>query len=310
MPAWVYEKVVHVEENEKPSFALQSTINWARSLAFEITSEHGTDSAAWVKSFRKRISSTLVAQKTPTPLSESIEPLVSSVSFSLALRSLESMSLTSAWVRPAAVVVWYYAYYGAVRSMLASVAQPSEDDHKKTMRAYLCALAGRLPHPFDMRAKWVKNESYSPSLPTVGSSMSCNLSKSFPGTRAAAQGMLIQYLVGTAQHYADRTKKQLSPKFPNGFKTAAARAARDARLEKEIGLMHCAFRYRGKANYRDALYLAYGEKNLAAASRFVEDLRVSAQAFTVLALVVLQRTQGKQIVQDFCADLSVSLRGV
>lgn len=67
--------------------------------------------------------------------------------------------------------------------------------------------------------------------------------------------MLLQYLLGTAGHYAERTKKQLSLQFPGGFKSAAARAARDGRLEKALGLIHCAFRYRGKANYRDALYL-------------------------------------------------------
>jgi len=312
MPSWIYSKVLQAPEDKKPAFVLQSTLNWAHALAFEILSEHGPDPASWVGSFNKGISSTVSAPPNPTPLLESVEPLISSISFalSLSLRSIESPSATAAWLRPAAVVVWYYALYGAVRSMLASVAQPSADDHRKTMRAYLGSLACRLPHPFNMRAKWVANEDYQADLPSITNPSHFNLTKSFPGTRAAAQGMLLQYLVGTAGHCADRTKKQLSSQFPGGFKSAAARAARDARLEKELGLMHCAFRYRGKANYRDALYLSYGQQSPAVAARFVEDLRVSAQAFAVLALIVIRRTRGQQVATDLCSDLSVSLRDV
>lgn len=141
MPSWIYSKVLQAPEDKKPAFVLQSTLNWARALAFEILYEHGPVPASWVGSFNKGISSTVSAPKSATPFMESVDPLISSISFALSLSSIESPSTTAAWLRPAAVVVWYYALYGAVRSMLASVAQPSGDDHRQTIRAYLGSLA-------------------------------------------------------------------------------------------------------------------------------------------------------------------------
>ena len=121
--------------------------------------------------------------------------------------------------------------------------------------------------------------------------------------------MLREYLKGTAAHYAERVKDRLRPKYPAGFITNAARAERDIKLESEIGFMHCAFRYRGKANYRDALYLSYGSRDPSHAARFVKDLAFVAEAFVLLALVVLEQTHGKATADEFSKDLSVSLRG-
>jgi len=310
VPSWVYSNVLQEPEDKKPAFALQSTLNWVRALAFEILQEHGPDYASWVASFRTKLSPTLHAPATPFPLSQSVEPLISSIAFSLSLRSLEVASQTSPWLRPSAVVTWYYALYGAVRSMLASVAQTAGDDHRKTMRTFQGSLAGRLPHPFNMQATWIKNEDFAAHLPSVPAVNGYDLTKTFVPNRAEAQGMLLQYLRGSAAHYTERTKLNLSKQFPAGFKSLKARAARDKAIDKQIGLMHCAFRYRGKANYRDALYLAYGQRNPPAGTRFVEDLRIVAHAVSVLALVVFRRTRGKKDLADFCADLSTSLRGV
>ena len=310
MPSWIYQDLIGDPEDSTPAFKLQSTLNWARALAFEISSEHGQDSAAWNASFRRGLSPTLAAPTNPRPLLESVEPLISSVSFSLSLQSIEDQSETAAWLRPAGVVAWYYALYGAVRSMLASVAQPSGDDHRKTMRTYLSSLAGRLPHPFNMRARWIRNEEYAGHLPSVTTTTHFDLSRAFEERRDCSQGMLLQYLKGTAKHYVDRVKEKLADDFPDGFRTAAARAARDKRVEREVGLMHCAFRYRRKANYRDSLYLAYGQRNPTAAARFVRDLRTSAQAFSMLALAVLGRTSGPEALGNLREDLSSSLRDV
>lgn len=310
MPSWIYHDVLGFEEDQRPAFALQSTLNWARALAFEIRATHGATFADWAASFRTSLAPTVRPPATPMALSGSIEPLVSSIVAALSLGTVEQLGRTSPWIRPSAVVTWYYALYGAVRSMLASVAQPSGDDHRKTMRTFQGNLSGRMPHPLNMRARWLRNEDYEVTLPSAPGAASFDLIRGFEENSACAQGMLRQYLSGTASHYAERTKGQLAAAFPNGFRTNAARAARDARVEKELGLMHCAFRYRGKANYRDALYLSYGQRNPAAGERFVEDLKVSAQAMALIAIVVLGRTHGPQTAKSFRDDLSLSLRGV
>lgn len=310
MPSWIYRDVLGLDEDQRPAFALQSTLNWARALTYEIRAAHGATSADWVASFRATLAPTVRPPATPMALSESIEPLIASITSALSLGSVEQLGRTSPWIRPGAVVTWYYALYGAVRSMLASVGQPSGDDHRTTMRTFQGNLAGRMPHPFNMRARWLRNEAYEVTLPSNPGAASFDLIRGFEDNSACAQGMLLQYLTGTASHYAERTKGQLAQRFPNGFRTAAARAARDARIEKELGLMHCAFRFRGKANYRDALYLSYGQRNPAAGERFIEDLKVSAQAMALIAIVMLGRTRGAQTATSLRDDLSQSLRGV
>lgn len=309
MPPWIYDTVLNLQADKGPAFAQQSTFNWMRALVYEIEQEHGTCHASQFASFRKQLPRPFVAKGTALNLAESVEPLVGAVALACTIRSLAPSGGPSPWLRPAAVVAWYYALYGAVRSMLACIGQPAADNHGKTMKAYLCTLAKRLPHPFNMFARRIKNEDYDPVLPTVGAGATAKLIEAFGNTRASAQGMLREYLSGTAAHYGERVKNRLRKKFPKGFKSLAARAERDASLETEIGFMHCAFRYRGKANYRDALYLAYGAKDPTNAARFVEDLAFVAEAIVLLALLVLEATHGKFILDDFRNDLSASLRG-
>lgn len=310
MPAWIYDAVLKLDGDKGPAFAQQSTLNWMQALAFEIEQEHGTDSAALVASFRKVVPRALVRSGAAGDLGNTVEPLVGAVALVCTLRTLALSAGASPWQRPAAVVAWYYALYGGVRSMLASIGQPAADNHGKTMKAYLGCLALRLPHPFNMVAERVNNETYDPLLPTVGGAgPTSRLIEAFNGTRASAQGMLREYLKGTAAYYAARVKDRLRVKHKNGFVTKAARAERDKQLESEIGFMHCAFRYRGKANYRDALYLAYGARDPVNAARFVHHLAFVAEAFVLLAMVVLERAHGRPTADDFANDLSASLRG-
>lgn len=280
-----------------------------RALAYEIEQQHGATSAHLVAAYRTVLPKLFVAKGAVLSLPDAVEPLVGAVSLACTLRTIAPTGGQAPWLRPAAVVAWYYALYGAVRSMLACIGQPAADNHGKTMKAYLSTLAKRLPHPFDMTAVRIKNKDYDPTLPTIGPGATARLIEAFGNTRASAQGMLREYLKGTAAHYAERVENRLRTKYPKGFITKVARADRDGKLESEIGFMHCAFRYRGKANYRDALYLTYGSKDPAHAALFVEDLAFVAEAFVLLALVVLERTHGQPIAEAFSKDLSVSLRG-
>ncbi len=74
--------------------------------------------------------------------------------------------------------------------------------------------------------------------------------------------------------------------------------------------MHCAFRYRGKANYRDAIYIAYGSRYLVHWDEFLQSLATSSKFAFVCALAFVTVRLGGDAPGEFLADLSANLRGV
>lgn len=63
MPSWIYRDVLGFEEDQRPAFSLQSTLNWARALAFEIRATHGATFADWAASFRTSLAPTRAAAR-------------------------------------------------------------------------------------------------------------------------------------------------------------------------------------------------------------------------------------------------------
>ena len=67
--------------------------------------------------------------------------------------------------------------------------------------------------------------------------------------------------------------------------------------------MHEASRYRGKANYRDAIYLAYGRSVPALLTTFVDDLAVVLAGFAAMAAAYASRRMGRDLWTSFVNDL-------
>lgn len=179
----------------------------------------------------------------------------------------------------------------------------------------------RLPHPLNMHAVWERHEEFRPELPTVPTARPREgipnpLTEDYDGTERHAQEMLLAYLRGTARFYVKRIKAELleSDAFRKAgltsFHRQAAKDLRDARLRrKEYNLLHLAFRYRGKSNYRDAIFLAYGQGRLTDARSYVVDLATSARFVTFCALAYIQQRVGAAVFQRFSNDLQENFGG-
>jgi hypothetical protein len=88
------------------------------------------------------------------------------------------------------------------------------------------------------------------------------------------------------------------------FRTKAARQMRDAAYARRgIAFLHQASRYRGKANYRDAIYLAYGSSVPTQLSGFVDDMLVVLRAFAAMAGAYCSLRVGKLAWKEFVHDL-------
>lgn len=69
-----------------------------------------------------------------------------------------------------------------------------------------------------------------------------------------------------------------------------------------------AFRYRGKANYRDSIYLSYGADRTGTITSFVSDLSIVAERFLTMAARYVARRVERGTWQQFAADMDENLR--
>ena len=265
---WLYELIKAEKPDIEPTLSARSTVNWARSLALEIESDHGESAReqfdvckAEFANHKKTMSASASAAI--------FEPLFSSLTYSVSVTSatLPERSNSGEWSLPGTIVSWYYAFYTAARAMSLAAGVDVPDTHSGVGTVFGKNLLHRMPHPLNMEARWEKDEVFACELSGYPDDQTPqNLKGSFAGTREESQANLRAYLRGEVRRQVDDVKDGLrtkGPKFPN-FKTKVAREARNVRLQDmTVNFMDCAFRYRGKANYRDAIYLCYGSQPLA-----------------------------------------------
>ncbi len=311
MSNWLYTEVLKQDDLRVPTFARQSTLNWMRALRFEIEREHGASNNEQFKSCLRHFKNAYSKPLHPLDKGCIFESLYSSLTYSLALQSLEEKTSIESWVLPSGIVSWYYSVYFSVLSMFGSIGQVVNDNHSSVYRAFGSNLCEKMPHPFNMKASHIKNEKYKSFFPNYPESRSYSLSKAFPETEESSKGMILEYLSGNAGYYTWLTKKIILEKAEyKNFLTKVAKEERDRKLQKNIGFMHCAYRYRGKANYRDGIYLTYGKASPAETKAFVNDMRVVSQFMFIMGLALSYRTSLKPDVAEFLNDIDINLKGI
>jgi hypothetical protein len=205
---WLYNQVLNEQQDREPLFAQQSTLNWMQALRHEIKAEHGTRVEDQLQASLLVLRGSRKTNPMPSPAGV-FEPLYSGITNSMTLDRLSQAQTGLSWVRPSAIVTWYYAVYASTRVMFAAFGQPVGDNHSAAMKAYVSVLSPRMPHPLNMRARHVKGEQHHVYLPTYPHAVSAKLSVNFTPSRDVAQGMLLEYLSGNANWYTDCTKQQI-----------------------------------------------------------------------------------------------------
>jgi len=193
-----------------------------------------------------------------------------------------------------------------MRAMLHTQNLPEVQTHAKTIRSVNSNLGAHLPHPLNVVANRTKGEQYEPILPSYPAATSVDLLLNFVEDRSVAQGMLLRYMKGTADWEAEQTKQQMLSErsFPyKDFRTKDARELRDKRLQDVVKFLHCAFRYRGKANYRDAIFLLYGQQEFRSDTTFIRDLAESARFASLCALAYAERKLGRNLIRNYLAGV-------
>lgn len=313
MSYWLYEHVVQDNDSRAPHWALQSTLNWIKALNYEIAAEHGQSTIDQYVSCQKIFRQNCKSKGVNLSIAKVFEPLFHSLTFCNSLISINRTCHNLPWVFPSAVVSWYYCYYNAMRAILCANNQEASENHSSVIKSLNSGMRKHLPYPLNMVAKHVKDETYTVELPSYPEIQNYDLVKPFVEDRDIARAMLVKYLSGTASYETERTKENILKNKKTVFKdfrTKEAREQRNSQLQKEINFLHCAFRYRGKANYRDAIYITYGRKEPLLKGTFTKDLASTAKFAFLCALAYAEYQLGKNRVKFFLNDLHANLRGI
>jgi hypothetical protein len=135
-----------------------------------------------------------------------------------------------------------------------------------------------------------------------------------PQNEREAWGAVYSYLSGTAEYEKWRMEEHIrdSRDFKNlgvkDFRTRKAQDLRDSKLERgKVNFLTQSFRYRGKANYRDSIYLSYGEDRTESIKVLVENLSYIATTFLKCACNYASERVEKGGWDSFIEDLEQNL---
>lgn len=293
----------------EPRFALQGTVNWMHALAL-VAQDEGIDKST-AQTFYSQVQR---FQSISAPaLNTVFEQLLMSLHHLSALRAMVVAGSDQDLAR-VGVMTWYYGIYCAASAMIASKDGSQQQDHSGTATQWdrQIASAGLAMLPFSYRLTTLVKKDAASEIAAFRNGNTFALSAR-PTNADDARAACVAYLSGTREYREWQVCEELKfrelPKLGlNDFRTTEARLLRDGRLQgKSLGFLHQAFRYRGKANYRDALFLTYEAQVGTVIDGFIGDMETVLKAFVTMAGAFCARRVDPINWQAFLADLEAHL---
>lgn len=288
-----------------PEFALPSTVNWMHALRLLIDNANlNFQTASTFYSQLQARNMGILVENTV------LEQLLLSLHHLSALEQFRLGTVNSDYAR-VGILTWYYGIANAASAMTAAQDGSFKEDHAGTARLWdnQIANAGFAMEPFSWRVSSLVEKTYKEEIMGCRGGSTHNL-RTKPNSKIEALGAAAGYLSGSAKWYAwnstenIRKKKEFKALGVENFRTKDAQRLRDSSLStKSIGFVHQASRYRGKANYREALFLVYGTGTEAILSGFSDDLARVLRGFLVMAGAFAQKKLGDELWTQFVTDV-------
>lgn len=309
MPRWILSRFFNSNDLSKPGFAFQGTINWMRALALLVVDPVFSD----LELSRKyaRVERRDLNDAADTIVFEKILMAFSNVA---ALKSINAEITHHYDIVRAAIISWYYSIYFTCEAMVAAASGSDPETHSKTIRQWHSDIVIRniLVMPFSLFLNSVAPGDVDRDIAEIRGTNSFDLN-TFPENNQSALGATISYLKGTAEYereFYENIIKDSSDFRAIGvtnFRTKAARDLRDRKLRNvRVNFLTQAFRFRGKANYRDSLFLSYGDDRSIQLADFCQDLFIVAKAFMRMAAFYLSRRVERDMWDNFLNDLEIN----
>lgn len=287
-------------------FSLPSTINWMRSMAL-IVKHEGINSAK-----ANTLYATIPKRSIPEEEENTIfEQLLFSLHDCSALRALKH-SPNKVDVARIGAVSWYYGIYTAASAMITAQNGSFQDNHNSTARAWDQQIASRIPicPPFDARISSLVKKNTDEELNKLSGDNEFSLIGKAPSTIDEARAACHSYLSGSVDWWREKAEENIKNskefrelKVPD-FRRKRARELRDKHLDKKtIAFLHQAIRYRGKVQYRDSIFLAYGNSINTRLSEYINDLSIVLEAFVCLSGIFCSKRLDSTVWDNFLNDL-------
>lgn len=305
MDQWLLRRLFAQADHPTPRFAYQGTVNWMAGLSILC------DSSMFAPEEIRHRYAAVQRRKVNTEADTwAFENLFMSLHNVAALGEFIEKCDPVPVVR-SAIITWYYAVYYAASGMVAAASGSKQETHTETAKVWHADIVSRqlAIGPFGLQLNTLVDRDVKDEVSRLRDGNQFALAK-LPENEAQAWGACVAYLSGTASYERDKVEEFLkaSREFKElgveNFRARKAAHLRDSRLKgRPVNFLTQAFRYRGKANYRDSIYLSYGANRKATLKTFVQDLENVAQNFTRMACAYIARRVEKGTWDLFVQDL-------
>lgn len=302
---WLLRRFYEKHDHPSPRFAFQGTVNWMRALA--IRCQDVDFSRNGLREYYQT-----VQRRQPNESADTLafQYLLMAFHEKAALSELCDTNNPYPIVK-AAIIAWYYSVYFSSKSMLAASSGADPQNHTGSAKVWGRELAsqGLVKHPFDLAFTDLTPANIDATMRMIRSENEFDQNTT-PENSEMALGALFSYLKGTANYEKERLEDEVKKtrEFKDGgytsFRTKGSKALRDARLTQgNVNFLVQAFRYRGKSNYRDAIYLTYGNDYTERLAQFVRDLNDVSSAFVSMSKTYVSRRVVAGDWASFAADV-------
>ncbi len=303
---WLLTRLYGTGDQPVPRFAVQSTANWMRALATTCQDSGFTHDE--LKAKYSSLTRRAVNQDADTLAFESI---LMAMNYVCSVGALAQSAVAYDSIKPS-IVSWYYSVYYASKGMIAASSGSDPQTHAKTARVWQADLVSNnlVQNPFNIYITDLTPSNIKAAIQTYRAGNQHALVNK-PTDVNEAWGAICGYLSGTSDYEKWKLEERVknSSEFKNNgytdFRRNAAKALRDGALvPASVNFLTQAFRYRGKANYRDAIYLSYGASFESALEQCCKDLELVSLAFTEMAAHYVSQRVEKDAWVEFGKDIN------
>lgn len=302
---WLLNRLFTHADQPTPRFAFQGTVNWMRGLSILSEDEFSHQK---LRQFYQTVQRRRANEEADTLAFECLTMSMHNVS---ALHAMEALDNPYPIVR-SAIIAWYYAVYYSGKAMLAACSGDDPQTHAAAGKVWQSNIANNrlAKDPFCFSITDITPDNVRREMAALRAGNMHDLNTE-PTDEEMARGAIFSYLKGTAEYEQWRLEEIVknSREYKQGgfnsFRSHAAKALRDAKLQPAtINFLVQAFRYRGKANYRDAIYLSYGRDNTERLLQFIADLSAVSGAFSLMAAHYISRRVVRADWAELVEDLN------
>ena len=311
MAQWLLNLLFDAKDQPKPRFAFQGTVNWMRALSMLIENESFEE--AKIRGHYKTVNRRKSNPEVDTLVFENM--MMAFHNQASLVRLVEDATHPYDVCR-SAIISWYYGTYFTCSAMIAAASGSKQETHAHTAKVWQSDIVdqGLVMTPFSLSLSSLVEKDIETEISTYRGSNKYDLNK-YAENDDEAWDAIVSYLKGTGEYEKWRVEERIkaSREFKalgvDNFRTKKARELRDEQLAKNgVNYLIQAFRYRGKANYRDSLFLSYGDDNTKKIESFVQDLEKVSRTFQRMAACYLSRRVVKGAWSVFIADLQTNSR--